>query len=371
VTAGLHLLSVLGAAALFVAVPASAQDGAARGAAALRWAQSFDCPVPGEPLQIAGLETPAQVESVKAENLAYIRSRQQSLQLALRARAQIESEIAQSGGRPGKRLLKAFADLDSKINDLGGEVAHSLAQWLMAEFVAISNGDVFHNPITHPQHPLTGFVIEGQQARDAAAPFGAAVLPITDRLFSCLGGINQSILSTFEPEILADVEAARSASAMQAIVERLELPGLNSSGGLLEQVRSMQLARAEEERRTAERQRAERDAQARLMLQAQAERELGVARRYVGFINSGRINDAVALLTSDVFLQSPNGNAQGRQAVAARMRDAAGQGSQAEIGAPQVDSNNTVFVSVTANGKRGRMIFGFRDNQIAAIRLVQ
>ncbi|GGB71816.1 nuclear transport factor 2 family protein [Blastomonas aquatica] len=367
----LRLLVPAWCAMLALASPAAAQDGAARGAAALRWAQSFACPLPGEPLQIAGLESPARVESTKAENLAYIQSRQQSLDLALRARTQIESEVAQSGGKAGKRLQKAFAELDGKINDLGGDVADSLAQWLMAEYVALSNADVFHNPVTHTPHPLASFVADAERARVAAAPFGPAVLPITDRLFECLGGINQTILSTFEPEILSDVEAARTASAVQEIVNRLELPPLRGSGGLIEQVRSIQLALAEEERRTAERQRAERDAEARRILLAEAERELGIARRYVGFINAGRINDAIALLTPDVVLQSPRGNAQGRQAVAARMRDAAGGGNQANIGAPQIDGNHTIFVTVTANGQSGRMIFGFRDRLIAAIRLVQ
>ncbi len=351
---------------------AIAQDGEARGRAALTWLQEFECPQLGVPLHINGLETAEQVERLQNDNLNYVRSRREAVNLALRARRQVEREISQSNKRKGKKLQKAFDELDTKINNLGGDVAHVLSQWVMAGYVSISKTEPNTNPLTATSHPLTPFIQKGEVLRSEATPFGSGLLVIGDRWYHCLSEANAALLQIYEPEIMADVEAANSAAALDGVLRKLQVPGLDNNSPILAQIRSIQLAMANEERREQERQRATRDAEARKILVAQAKREQAIAARYVNFLNANQINDAIKLLTGDVILRTQgSATVQGRQIVAQRMRSAASKGQQVKIGSPRVNGNNIIYVDISGGGRSGRMLFGFRDGLISNIRIVQ
>lgn len=359
---------VAGLAAMVCAQGASANDGASKGAAALEWIQGFDCPVPGRALTIPGLETQADIDALKAENGNYIQSRRQALDLALRARNQVQSEI-QGKDRPGKRLQKAFDELDSKINDLGGHVTHSLAQMVMAGYVELSRTSLASPPSTNGEHPLRPFALYGADLAALARPYGPAAAAVPERWNDCVYAANESYIEEFEAEIIADAEGAANASDITRIYDRWNLPGARDTSPILQQVRSIQMARAEEERREIERRRAERDAEARRMLQAQAERELQIAQRYVGHVKAGRTQSAINMLTSDIYLSSPNGNARGKDAVARRMREAADNSAGASMSNPTVGSNYIIYVRVSSSRGSGMMFFGFRDGLISSITL--
>ena len=113
----------------------------------------------------------------------------------------------------------------------------------------------------------------------------------------------------------------------------------------------------------------ERELQEFAMLQAQAERELQIAQRYVGHVKAGRTQSAINMLTSDIYLSSPNGNARGKDAVARRMREAADNSAGASMGNPTIGSNYSIYVRVSSSRGSGTMIFGFRNSLIASITL--
>lgn len=349
----------------------AADDGAQRGAAALQWIEGFECPTPGERLSVAGLETIADARAHKVENQNYVETRQESLALALRARRQIEREVAKSGKRPSKRVRKSFAELDAKIDSLGGNVAYALSQWVLAAYVEISMLDVEESPSSSQIHPLQQFSNQTSLLQKLAEPYGSAVIAVPQRWQTCLNMINNKLAERFEVEILSDAETAGNPQGIQDIYNRITVRGLRNDSPIIVQVRSMQLALAEQQRREIERQRAERDAEARKILLAQAERERKTALQYVKFIRSGRINSAVSLLTSDVFLKSRSGNARGRQAVAQRMRDAEKSEKTARLSDPIIGSDLSIYSRITSGGRKGRMLFGFRDSKIATIQLVQ
>lgn len=364
---GRSALAVFGFAYACV-TPAFAQDGATKGAAAIAWIESFECPVPGQTLTVAGLETPGQIEAVKQEHRGYVQSRQEAVDLALRARAQIERENA--GKRePGKRVRKALAELDSKINDLGGNVTNSLAQMALAGYVELSQVSLDAPPSRSGTHRLAPFAQYAQELQRLAAPYGPIASAVPQRFLYCLDQANSAYVAEFEAEILADARAATNAEAITPVYSPWQVPGLANASPILQQVRAIQATRREEERRAQEQLRAERDAKLKRELEAKASRELQIATRYVNFINAGRTQDAISLLTDDVYLDSPNGNARGRATVARRMREAAQESAGARMGSPVVGSGYSVYVRVSSSRGSGTMFFGFRNNLISSITL--
>lgn len=362
------LLLAAGLIAATLAQGASASEGANKGTAALQWIEGFECPTPGRPLNVPGLETQTAINSLKSENRNYIQSRREALELALRARGQVQSEI-QGRNKPGRRLQKAFDDLDAKINDLGGHVTHSLAQMVMAGYVELAKASLSDPPPASGRHPLSQFTQYGSDLVALARPYGPAAMSVTERWNECVNAANNAYIEEFEAEIIADAEGTSNTSDIAGVYNRWLLQGARNDSPILQQVRSIQMARVEEERREIERRRAERDAEARRILQAQAERELQIAKRYVGHVKAGRTKSAINMLTSDIYLSSPNGNARGKDAVARRMREAADNSAGASMGNPTVGSNYSIYVRVSSSRGSGTMIFGFRNSLISSITL--
>lgn len=373
---GQALLSVAILMASTSAMGRTPEDEAAiaRGQKALAWAQSFACPDLGNPLSVAGLSSPAEITQARQENWAYANGRLASMAEAIRARRVIEAEIAQQGGKPSRSMQESFATLDDAIAATSARTASALAQWMLASWVEMSKIDGGIDLVGGTSHPLAAYANDGRKLEQLAQGFGGALSPMVEKYNRCLSAMQASMIEYNSAQISAASQGARTPSAIDRIVAALEVvpsPSDSAGGRILADLKVRRDALALAEAEAEQRRRAAASAEMRARLEREANVSRSIAARYVAAINSGDINAGIALLHDNVRLVSPRDGATGKQAVAARMRDAARDDQGVRPQPPQVDSNYQVYSAMRSSRGSGKLYFSFSGGKIEQIRLVQ
>ncbi|WP_145201549.1 hypothetical protein [Sphingobium sp. B2] len=346
----------------------------ARGHQALAWAQAFACPDMGHPLSVAGLSTTDEISHARQENWAFANSRLASMAEAIRARRVIEAEIAAQGGKPSRSMQESFAALDDSIAATSARTTSALAQWMLASWVEMSRLDGGVDLVGGGPHPLAPYAADGRKLEELAQGFGGALTPLVEKYNRCLGLLQASLIEYNSAQIAAAAEAARTPAALDRIVTALEVtpsPSGSAGGQIIADLKTRRDALALAEAEAEQRRRAAASAELRARLEREASAGRAIAARYVAAINSGDLNGGIALLHDHVRLVSPRDSATGKQAVAARMRDAARDDQGVRPQPPQIDSNYQVFSTIRSTRGSGKMYFSFSGGKIEQIRLVQ
>lgn len=346
----------------------------ARGQKALAWAQSFACPDVGTPLSIPGLSTSAEIAQARSENWTYANGRLASMADAIGVRRVIEAEIAAQGGKPSRSMQESFATLDDAIAATSARTASALAQWMLASWVEMSKIDGGIDLVGGTAHPLASYANDGRKLNQLAQGFGGALAPMVEKYNRCLASIQASLIEYNSAQISAASEGARTPAAIDRIVAALEVipsPSGSAGGQIVSDLKIRRDALALAEVEAEQRRRAAASAELRARLEREANIGRSIAARYVAAINSGDLNGAIALLHDNVRLVSPRDGATGKQAVAARMRDAAREDQGVRPQPPLVDSNYRVFSAMRSSRGSGKLYFSFLGGKIEQIRLVQ
>lgn len=373
-----HVLILIGGSLIASSMlhAATPEDQAAieRGRKALDWAQNFACPVMGAPLNVAGLNTEAEIAAAADENWTYANSRLSAIAEAIRARRVIEAEFERNGTKPGNGTKARFAELDDAIAATSARTASALTQWMLAQWAAMSRLDGNLTLVGQAPHPLAPFAQRASELDKLSAGFGTTLTSLPAKFRRCLAEAQGALLDYNAAAIRASASGATTPAELDFLLSRIQIvePASGTDGAaLVMDIRArksaMQVAAAEVE----ERRRAAASAELRTRLQRDAETGRGIATRYINAINAGNISAAVGLLHNDVFLVSPQGNAHGKSAVAERMRKAASEGSSTRPQPPQVDGEYRIFSSISSDRGSGRIFFTVRNSLIEQIRLVQ
>ncbi|MEW5683983.1 MAG: nuclear transport factor 2 family protein [Pseudomonadota bacterium] len=345
----------------------------ARGRAAVAWLNGFACPRPGAPLTTPGLESDASALRIQAENLAFLRNQVTVRAEALRAREVIAREFA-PGSRPTASMQKAFESLDGALSASDHRAANALVQWSLAGYAQVARTPPDYDILSDAPHPLAPFARAISDIRPLARQFGDPAPGVPARFESCLVEINDSYLELAAPLIRERASRAKRAADLEPLLQKLSVfPILpNQPGGeVYTELRARQSQLAADEERARALAKARADQAERDRLTASASRALGVARRYVQAIDAGQIDAAANLLAEDIFLYSPKGNARGRSAVSARMREAASRAAGARLLTPELTSDFRVVSRIYSDRGSGTMTFQVVADRIARIELSQ
>jgi hypothetical protein len=374
-------LAVAATASALASSPSAAAPNAAdaaaieRGRQALTWIAGYQCPAPGQPISVPGVASSAEAQQVRQENWAFAQGRLAAIAEAARARQQIESEVEQAGGRPGRSMQKALAALDDAIAATSARAATALTQWSLATWVGMSRLDGDFDILGGGSHPLAPYEQDGEALETLAQSFGGALNPIVAKYRQCLSEMNSAIIEQNLPQIRAAADRRVSSAQMTELIDRLDRYPVDPSsagGAFLAELKGKRDSLAAAETARADAARAQADKATRDRLAADARRGQAIAAQYVNAIAAGRIDAAIGLLSDDVFLSSPQGNARGRQAVATRMRQAATEGAGASpMQAPQIDASFRVYSAVRGQRGSGKIYFTFQAGRISGISLVQ
>lgn len=364
-------------ALMAIALPARAADPdqeAMQGAQdAIAWLEGFACPKANSPIEVAGLEDEAATLRVRDTTWEYAEGRIAAVRESLAARRQIEAEL--NGSRPGSGLQRSMAGLDRAIAGSTARATSSLVKWTLATWVDMSRRDPAYAPMAGVQgYPLDNYVTDRAALATIVGQLGEASAPVLRKFDQCLGEMNAEIIEYNAAEIAAARDKAQSAAAMARLVaelDRIATPQEREGGRILADLRARQQALVVAEAEAEERHRAAASAALRAQLVQRANAGRAVASRYVALINAGNVEAAIGLLHPDVYLSSPQGNTQGRQAVAARMRDAAREGSGTRPEAPELDGEYRIFSRIRSDRGSGRIFFSVNAGKIEQIRLVQ
>lgn len=362
---------------LVAALPANAADpdqDAIQGAQrSIAWLEGYSCPKANTPIEVSGLEDDSAVRRTRETTWQYAQGRIAAVRESLDARRQIEAEL--NGSRPGSGLQRTMAGLDRAIAGTTARATSSLVKWTLATWVDMSRRDPAYTPMAGVQsYPLDRYVSDRAQLATIVGQLGEASAPVLRKFDQCLGEMNAEIIEYNAAEIAAARDKAHSASAMGRLVtelDRIATPPEREGGKILSDLRARQQALVVAEGEAEERRRAAASAALRAQLVQRANAGRAVASRYVAMINAGNVEAAISLLHPDVYLSSPQGNTQGRQAVAARMRDAAREGSGTRPEAPELDGEYRIFSRIRSERGSGRIFFSVNAGKIEQIRLVQ
>lgn len=345
-------------------------DGAQR---SIAWLDEYACPKANTPLEVAGLEDEGSIRRTRDTTWQFAQGRIAAVRESLQARRQIEAEL--NGARPGSGLQRTMAGLDRAIAGTTARATSSLVKWSLATWVDMSRKDPAYSPMAGVQsYPLDKYIADRAQLASIVGQLGEAATPVLRKFDTCLGEMNAEIIEYNAAEISAARDKAQSASAMGRLVgelDRIATPQEREGGRILSDLRARQQALVVAETEAEERRRAAASAELRAQLVQRANAGKSIAARYVALINAGNVEGAIGLLHNDVYLSSPQGNTQGRQAVAARMRDAAREGSGTRPSTPELDGEYRIFSRIRSERGSGRIFFSVNAGKIEQIRLVQ
>ncbi|MEH6717103.1 hypothetical protein [Parasphingorhabdus flavimaris] len=362
------------AMSLTFATPALAVTPKERADQALSWIQTFECPELGAPLLLPRMQDSAQARQVKAENWQFVEGRERALQEAYRAKSVIDAEVARDGGKPGRRLRKAYAELDASIAETSSKSINALVQWALANWAETSHIklDELYYPLT--RHPLSNYKNDVARLAPLKSKFGNDVGIIEQRMNHCLADFNEQYILSRQEDIEEIVATAKKSSEIGGplkFIEGYPLPPDSEAEALVLNAQTAYRSMVIDEQRQIELARARAQRDANDQLKAQSNRNLSIAIQYVRAINNGNLSGASGYLSSNVFLQSPNGNANGKNAVSRRMRSAAKEGNRASLAKPIMNQSLQIYSNITSNKGRGRMIFSFSGGKISRIKLIR
>lgn len=347
----------------------------ARGQRAVSWIQGYACPRPGQPMNVQGVSTDAEIQRALNENWAFMQNGLNARQQALRQRDQVALELQSEGTQPSTRTQRSFAQLEAALSALDYRVATAEAQWALANYVLMSRAPADYDLLSGRPNPMAEYVPVVQALEGLTGQFGDPAQQVFRRFRECWINANDIYLDAAGPIIQQRVNQARTVEQLDVILSvaavvptNPELPG----GRIIAEAQGKREFLVEEARLEEERRRARADAQALAQLQQRANATLQVATRYVRLLNAGSVGEASSLLAADVQLQSQDGGpARGRAAVTERMRSAQSRGQDVTMHAPTITSDYRVQARLTGGGRSGTMTFESSGGQITSISLRQ
>lgn len=370
---------LLSAIALLWAGSAQAQSpddaaAVARGERAVAWIQSYECPRPGRPLTVQSLGTDADIQRALDENWAFMQSSLNARLGATRQRERVVAELQAEGSSGSAAMQRSLTQLDDALRAVDYRVATTAAQWALANYVLMSRAPGDFNILDGRVNPLAEFVPVVQALENLTGQFGEPTQQVYRRFRDCWVAANDVYLDAAGPIVQQRLRSARTVAEVDRILALVtampsnpELPG----GAVVAEAQTKRADLIAEAEREAERQRAASDQAARARLEREANETLSLARRYINAIGSGAVNEASQLLSPNVRLVSPEGNASGRSAVVERMRAAQQRGEQVSMGAPQITSGYRVESRLTSSRGSGTMSFQSSGGLITLIELRQ
>lgn len=361
----------------------------------LAWLETFECPRPGFPIIVEGLETEAERLVQKRTSLAYAAETRSALQQATSKRGQALLEISRSGRQPSRRTQQAIEELDRNINQRVAKAGIALTQWVLAEYISISRLPAGFTHTSAPEsHPLYGRLSEleaiEQAATNLAGLDGAEnfVAPVPQAYKACLADIQSAVADGDFNYIKGTLEASATIAELNDILAKfvvLQWRRLDAepAGLLLDVMRERdELQRIAQERDRAERERLERERRERAdreraeadrereaeraRIIAEAQQNLPTAQQFVSAMRNRNIGSIENVLSNNVTMRSldANGypvNRNGKSSVVRAFRDQFADRSNGppSISSPTISSNGSISSSISSSRGSARMTLSF------------
>ncbi|MCU0884346.1 MAG: nuclear transport factor 2 family protein [Beijerinckiaceae bacterium] len=196
----------------------------------------------------------------------------------------------------------------------------------------------------HPLAPLLELAGLLDQFRGSGISGAAAMAVgrIRNRLDQCRSGLARAVIEANEPAIRTALADARTTADVRAVGQRHRLAedgaGLSVTGSYVQRLRT--LAEAEAAQAADAARRASRNAPARLpapAASAVSPAQLAAAQRFITASNKGNEAAALAELSEDIELRTPEGVFRGKAEVREAVRRQSASGRSGTMGPPQSD----------------------------------
>lgn len=324
------------------------------------------CPALGDRNYLRGLTNSQQLVTAAEKERVYEEGALRQLQQIMR-----DPQLAQRQ-RSDLRALASWS------------IVASMANWSMLQVAQQALAD----PLIAPGQPYPAALIEGarerlrQMAENSSLPAEAANVARRQAgaVERCAKSFNTAIFKLNEPQFEGAIESAKSIPDLDRVV-RLYRAQDAANGGYgadsLDKLGARRAAITEAERAARENAAAVNAAEA-AKRQAEAEKRqaeliaklpvyLAVAKRFADAAQSGNERGALAELSPDVVMNTPQGNYRGINQVVAAVRQQSASGQSGSLGTPRIEGNR-----ILANGNSGpyRIVtsFSFDDgNRISRI----
>ena len=363
-----HCLALTAAIALHTVAAAASELDAARkdaenGTANL---EQRPCPALGDRNYLRGMTQPQQLAVAADKERTYQDGALRQLQQLVR-----DPQLAEQT----RSELQALASWS---------IAASMASWSMLQTAQ----QALANPLIAPGQPYPAAAIEGARERlrqtaanGALAPDAAGVIrrqmAAVDR---CRKSFGAAIFKLNQPQFDAAVDSARSVADLGRVEQDYrarDAAGEGYGADSLDKLTARRTALAETDRvardnasavsaADAAKRRAEAESR-QAELRAKLPAYLAVAKRFAEASQSGNERAALAELSRDVVMNTPQGSYRGIDRVVAAVRQQSASGAGGSLGTPRIEGDRIV-ANGNSGGYRITTFFGFDgDNRIARI----
>ncbi len=357
----------------------------------IEWIKSFNCPMPGRPLNIPHLESTQKAREMAISNWAFAISTQQSITQSLNKKKHFIETI----GR--KRALtsddrEALNALDEAALAASAKIATSLVQWSLAKFVELSMISSTYFPDSRTKHPLYDFINEEEKLLQFTKQLKNTVItkdffsPIHEKFSQCLFIAQQHILQENSASIVAASDNVHSSSEIDQILYKYNI--VAKPVGLVNQRQPSVIAKLinkkneliyletlaanEKERvlniekeRTAALRRKQEEKYLREKI-SQAKKNLPTAKRFVKLLTSHSPDQAADLMSNDITLHVPQlGTRRGKSAVMKLMSQSSGH-----LSAPSINNQGEISSKGNAQGRPIQLYITILGSLVTQLRVV-
>jgi hypothetical protein len=363
----LQPLAVVALVAASVAAHASELESARKDAeAGTRALEQRPCPALGNRSYIRGLSDAQQLVAAADRERAYVDG-------ALRQLQQIGSDPKLAPEQ--RRNLQALASWS---------IAASMANWSMLQVAQ----QALANPLVENGRPHPAGLIEGARDRLSAiggnpsmsADAASVVRRQTAALERCSGTFLAEIFKLNQPQLEAAIEGAGSTADLNRLEQVYRTRDAVTGGYGADSLDKLAMRRASiaEAERVARERAAVASAEEAARRQAEAEKRqaelnarlsgyLVVAKRFADATRNGNERAALAELSRDVVMSTPNGTYRGIDEVAGAVRQQSSSGQSGSLGTPQIAGDRIIAIGSTS-GIRITTTFGFdTSNRISRL----
>jgi Skp family chaperone for outer membrane proteins len=386
----------------FSAPLASAQD-FSEATASIHWIQTFECPQPGYPMLVPGLEDDNAISVQKEISLSFAERTESDIARATGQRNAALAEISRSGRAPGSKTSRALEELELSIGQRVADAGVALVQWVLADYVALSRTENGFDPgRSGDTHPLAARLQELEKLlattdRLTALPkYQEFIAPVPAAYKVCLGAVQAALADQHKDYIAKITGSASTSQEIDAMRRRFEAfpwqtlnvaepPPLAAARTRQEELSAIERARDEAEREKLRQQaearqraqQAEQDKRRQEDARRQEEerqRLIAAARPHVpnassfGFALRNRdLSLASSVLSDNVVMTAPDqpsrvGRAEVENALASRFTNTSDP--VPTISDPQIDSSGRIYIVLSASGRTAYMYLSFSPTSL-------